>query len=237
MLSMETQAATITVGSNGSDFACIQAAIDAADPGDKILVYSGTYYENVDVNIPIILRGVDTGTGRPLVDAGRNGSAITLSADGCTLEGFVVINSGTYLNYGFQAEPGIKVISNYNILTANTAIGNTNGITLSHSSSNTLEENSVINDREDGIHLEYSNDNTISNNIAINNVRNGIYFLNCRNNTIMGNNVSNNADGIILSYSRNNKIENNSLINNRGDGIYQEYSNNTTEDFEKPNQW
>jgi nitrous oxidase accessory protein len=87
-------ATTYTVCPSGCDYASIQAAIEVADPSDTIEVQSGTYYENVDVNKTLILKGVDTGDGKPVVDAGGRGSAITLSANGITLDGFTVTNSG-----------------------------------------------------------------------------------------------------------------------------------------------
>ena len=62
------QAATITVCPSGCEYASIQAAISNANPKDVIEVHSGTYYENVIIDKPITLRGVDTGRGRPIVD-------------------------------------------------------------------------------------------------------------------------------------------------------------------------
>lgn len=87
-------AATITVCDSGCDHTSIQAAIDAADPDDTIEVHSGAYNENVNVTKQLILKGIDTGSGKPVVDAGGSGSAITLSADGITLEGFTATNAG-----------------------------------------------------------------------------------------------------------------------------------------------
>ena len=58
-------AATHSVCPSGCDYTSIQAAIDAADPGDTIEVHSGTYNENVNVNKQLILMGADTGTGKP----------------------------------------------------------------------------------------------------------------------------------------------------------------------------
>ena len=76
--------------SGGADFTRIQDAINASNPGDTIEVRSGTYYENVDIDNELILTGIDTGSGKPVVDAGGIGSVITISADGCVLNGFTV---------------------------------------------------------------------------------------------------------------------------------------------------
>lgn len=55
-------AATISVP---ADYTSIQAAIDAAQDGDVIEVQSGIYYENVNVDKPLTLRGLRM----PTVDA------------------------------------------------------------------------------------------------------------------------------------------------------------------------
>ena len=50
--------ATITVDdSGGADFTTIQAAVNAASPGDTILVAAGTYTQLVTVNKPLVLLG------------------------------------------------------------------------------------------------------------------------------------------------------------------------------------
>ena len=44
-------AATLTVKQNGAgNYTTIQAALDAAQPGDKVLVYPGRYYESITIN-------------------------------------------------------------------------------------------------------------------------------------------------------------------------------------------
>ena len=106
-------ATTISVCPGGCDYTSIQAAIDVANPRDAIEVHSGTYREIVVVNKQLTLTGLDTGSGIPIVDAGGSGSAITLSADGITLDGVEAINAGG-INPAWNA--GIKVTSNYNIL-------------------------------------------------------------------------------------------------------------------------
>jgi pectin methylesterase-like acyl-CoA thioesterase len=91
VLLLSTAGATIwTVGPSvgpGIDFTTIQAAINYASDGDAIEVRSGTYLENVDVNKQLTLQGMDTGAGLPVVDGSGSVSSITLSADGCTLQG------------------------------------------------------------------------------------------------------------------------------------------------------
>jgi parallel beta-helix repeat protein len=141
----------------------IQAAVDAAYLGDTILVHSGTYYENVNVTKQLTLQGVDTGSGKPVVDAGSSGSAITLSADGITLEGFKATNSG-------WGDAGIKVTSNDNTITGNNARNNNkNGIDLSGSSNNILTNNNASKNVF-GINLwYYSSNNTLSGNVMSSN--------------------------------------------------------------------
>lgn len=45
-------------GEHEQAYATIQAAIDAANPNDKILVYPGTYEESLIINIPVHIEGI-----------------------------------------------------------------------------------------------------------------------------------------------------------------------------------
>ncbi|MCZ7405259.1 MAG: right-handed parallel beta-helix repeat-containing protein, partial [Candidatus Methanoperedens sp.] len=180
-------AATITV--NDSDDT-IQDAIDAASDGDTILVYRGMYAENVNVNKHLILRGVDNGSGMPIVDGGES-DGITLSADGIMLEGFVITN----------ASNGIYIQSSNNTITNNTA-------------DNTVSPNNI------GINLENSNNNILINNTLTSNTNDGIYLHSSSNNTLTNNNASSNFYGIDIETSSNNKLANNTANSNNNYGIY-----------------
>jgi len=172
------------------DYSTIQQAIDAADSGDTIIVKSGIYYENVNVNKQLVLKGIDTGNGKPIVDARGHGSVITLSSDGITLEGFTITNSGN--SWG---DAGIKVLS----------------------SNNLIINNNISNNNWDAIYLSpFSRNNTIKNNIICNNYWEGLRVDSSNNNRIEGNIISNNGgDGIYFeSGSDNNIVINNSIINN-----------------------
>jgi parallel beta-helix repeat protein len=199
-------AATLTVDdSGGENYSRIQDAINNASAGDTILVNSGTYFENVDVNKRLNLHGI----GMPVVDAGGNGSAITLFADGIILEGFTATGGGS--NNG---DSGIKVTSNNNMLSRNN--GNSNyfqGIFLSYSSNNTLIGNNATSNSQIGILLSYSTNNTLIGNNVSNNAF-GIYLYHSSNTKQNENNVSNNNIGIEMDYSINNMLNGNNAINN-----------------------
>lgn len=131
------EAATITVGPEGCDHVGIQAAIDAASPGDVVSVQNGTYRENLVVDKPIVLRNSGDGTDRPIVDAGGRGSAVTLVADGVTLQGFVLENGG----FGWA---GIEVRSKENAIRGNLITDNRwYGIFLEGAEGCVIEENVV----------------------------------------------------------------------------------------------
>jgi parallel beta-helix repeat protein len=124
------QASTFTVVPGQS----IQAAVDFVSPGDTIEVHNGTYYESVNVTKRLILRGVDD----PVVDAGSSGNAITISADGVVLDGFVVRNSSE----------GVLVFSDNNILKSNEIRDNMDsGIFIPEGKENTITDNIVSGNR------------------------------------------------------------------------------------------
>lgn len=177
------QTATIEVCKSideGCKYISIQEAINNAERGDTIVVHSGTYRESVNVGNPLTIRGVDTEDGIPVVDAGGNGNAITLTADGIKLVGFKVTGSGRgWMNAGILVESDENVItenvldgnlygiylnaSNENFVTANDICGNAAGIGIASCHYNTITDN-MIKDNEEGIEIRDSYNNTISQN-------------------------------------------------------------------------
>jgi len=210
----------ITVGPSGCDYVTIWEAIDAANPDDTIEVQSGTYYENVIIDIQLILLGVDTGSGLPVIDAGGRRDAITLYADGITIEEFVATNSGN----DFSNDAGIKVLSDNNNIKNNSIINNNaNGIRLVESSGNTISGNTANYNKYHGIYLENSDNNLITFNSANNSeYPSGVMLYHSDNNVVVGNTVcANGRYGIQAEFSKENLIYKNNLINNEDSNAYE----------------
>ena len=204
-------------GGAGINFTSIPDAVDAAEAGDMIIVYGGTYKEAITVNEQLILRGID----HPVVDGDGSWRGVMISADGCVMDGFNITGSG---------DSGIRVYSNHNTIINNNVYDNKyDGIKLGDSDNNTIANNSVINNSDDGIDLDDSFNNTVINNIVRMSRYNGIELDYSDHNTIANNSVINNSDdGIDIDYSFNNILINNTVEMNRYNGICFDYSDHNT---------
>jgi len=188
----------------GSDFTSIQAAVNAANTGDTIIVRDGTYIENVDVNVSNIKIQSENGFASTTVSASYyNDHVFDVTEDYVNISGFTVecattgsSRAGIYLNGS----------NNCNI-SDNNVTNNYYGIYLESSSNNTLTDNTAS-DNVFGIYLGSSSNNTLTDNTASDNDR-GIHLRSSSDNTLKGNTASNNYFGIYLSSSSHNTLTNN----------------------------
>lgn len=229
------QAATLIVGTKEGDYcdySKIQAAIDAAEAGDTILVDEGTYCENLDVNKRLTLRGMR----RPVVSGGVSGNAVTINADGVVLEGFEIKNSGIYEKTGDPLIPwaGVQVNSKGNTIRFNHLHGNCCGIFVNNSTNNSIDHNEVESNSKYGIYLLNSSKNNIYSNEANFKSEYGIYLLNSSDNNIQSNHAKKNTYGVYLLNSSDNNIQSNyansnsecgiNIMNSTSNDIYSNYA-------------
>lgn len=98
MALLTTAAGDIRVCPDGCDYASIQAAVDSASPGDEITVESGTYAENLITGKTVMLQGLDTGRGRPVLEGSITAAAEEFDVHGFRLAGPNGTDSSCVLN-------------------------------------------------------------------------------------------------------------------------------------------
>lgn len=187
-----------------AQFTSIQAAVDAAAPGDRILVCAGTYHEQVtvstnDVRIHAQDKPAPRGRGRR--------APVVVDADGHDF-GFRVLNASRVTIEGFHVEHAHEA-----------------DIFLNGATSTTIRRNVTTGAGHDGIELVASHDNVIEHNVSIDNPAVNACGINVaggsQRNVVRHNRLVNNEWGIQISggTTADNVIAHNTSLGNRGNGI------------------
>ncbi len=191
----------------------LRAALQAARPGDTILVNGGKYVGNFILDRRLIL----IGRGKPIVRGEGTGSIFTLAADSCVIRGFVIEHSGNML---VDEDAGILVKSNGNLIEENELRDILFGIYLYRSSRNIIRRNVIqgrnwleLGQRGSGIHIWNSRDNTLVDNI-ITDARDGMYIQNANGNQVDRNEIYNLRYGLHYMYSDSNRFTENQFHHN-----------------------
>jgi len=204
-------AGTLFVGGSGvGNYTTIKDGIDAANDGDTVYVYKGTYVETVVISKTLNLVGEDQdGT---TIDGGGGSWVIRVTEDWVNISGFTITNGDHGIDLG---------ASSYCNIANNIITGNTKGMYLAStptefSGNNTIVNNDVSSNDWVGIYVQESSNNTISNNTASNNHNYGVHITWYSNdNTILNNTASyNGLAGIRTYYSINSTIANNVMAEN-----------------------
>jgi len=156
-----TRAAVLFVGGAGpGNHTTIQGAIDAANPGDTVYVYSGTYHESLEIRKTMSLIGEDRDT--TVVGRSSPGDVIQVSADRVNISGFTVMNSGHDI-----MDAGIRLESaNDCRLSGNNLSESYFGIYVYESHRTTIVDNVFWNDTSYGVRFFWSDDNIFVNNAS-----------------------------------------------------------------------
>lgn len=242
--------------STGSNYASIQAAIDANETldGQTILVDEGTYYENVVVDKALSLVGENVNT--TVVDGGGLDTVVKVGVDGVNVSGLTIQNSGSQWLHDFGVDLTSRencridgcIIRNhgYSVYAAyaqnNTISSNiiTNAssypIMIQSDAGNNFVVNNTISGSSEGVHIEDSSDGNL---VAYNSISyigyEGIYVLSSNSNVIVNNEISSSGQdvpgliypAITLRYSSNNTAANNVILNCTGGVMAHSIHNDT----------
>lgn len=210
-------AATIKVP---DDYPIIQAAIDAASPGDTIQVARGTYVENIVLKENVKLEGGwwsdftarNIEFWRSVIDGG-GGGPVVVGARGAVLDGFTIRNGRAPLGGGILLQNAHMTIK-HNTIINNSAEGGGGGISIdgipNATSDTDISDNVIQNNRSDGVGggIHVSNSHS---------------WINIVNNVIGGRDKGNTAvefgGGIVIQACSIVNIEGNEITYNEG-GAY-----------------
>ena len=237
---------TLYVG-HGQTYSSIQSAINAAQDGDTIRVFAGTYYEKLTINkkLSIIGNGTQCTTINPYYVSGIS-KIISIESDDVTIKGFVLKCNGFVRGIVFSNKLGIKISDitcnnisyegiwiqfGHNIEIMNyTGNSNQAGMYISTSTNVRVLNSNLCKNEDYGIFIS-GNNSTIQNSNISHNKRRGIYII-CSHNILVKYNT------LVDNYQENIRIfegcENNTIILNN---FYNKSGNCSVIDHDKNNKW
>jgi len=177
-----------------TQYSTIQAAINAANPGDIIQVASGTYNESILVNKSVWL--IAENPSNTIIDgSGTERNTVHVTANNVKIEGFTIQNGDNIY------EPtSLSIVRSKNLTISNNIIRQNNAHAPYY-----------------GLIMRESNDSRIVYNVIANNSYAGIYISSSSNrNLVLGNLIEKNSNGVWIAdtSSNNNTFYHNNFINN-----------------------
>ena len=137
----------------------IQAAVDAADPGDTIIVRDGIYTENINVYKRLIIFS-ENGSASTIVQAAiPDDHVFEITANHVNLSGFAVENATQGTTPPYSGGVYLYYVEHCNI-SDNTVSNNFGGIGLIYSNNNIISNNNASSNMDTSIGLVSSNNKT-----------------------------------------------------------------------------
>ncbi|MBN8504417.1 MAG: nitrous oxide reductase family maturation protein NosD [Burkholderiales bacterium] len=220
----------------------LQAALDAAAPGDVLEVERAQRVGHFVIRKPLTLRGLRW----PRLSGGRQGSTLRIEATDVTVEGFLITDSGASLreqDAGIQVRPGShravvrgnelsynlfglwiekahEVRVERNVITGKRDLNSPqrgNGIQLYNTLGARIEGNRIGFVR-DALYIDVSHDAVFRGN-ELHHSRYGTHYMNSYRNLWEGNDSHHNRGGLALMEVRDNVVRNNRCWANSDFGI------------------
>lgn len=236
-------ARTWTVGP-GTGREKLAPVLASAAPNDTVQVLKGVYAEGtLTIDRPLVLIGTD----RPVIDGGKQGDVLVITAPNVTVKGFLVrgtLVSNINDNAGIAVNEadGVKILDNIvehcffaihvaksrnTVVEGNRIIGDTaipeteraNGIHLWRCSG-AMIRNNTIRFHRDGIYFEFVTDSHIGHNTSVHNSRYGLHFMFSHRDNYADNLFQDNGAGVAVMFSRNVEMHRNRFLHNRGASAY-----------------
>ena len=198
----------------------LQQAIDAALPGDTLILQAGQYRGSVRIDKPLHLWGPATA-----VLSGAERTTVSVKADGVTLRGFTVAGSGQRFDL---MDGGIHLQGKDLVLEGVTVRGALFGIVVERSERAVVRGNVVIGTglpamglRGDGIRLWETTDSRVTDNV-VRDSRDVVVWYSSRNH-LANNTVMRSRYGTHFMYSHENVVEDSRYVEDEV-GVFVMYS-------------
>jgi Right handed beta helix region len=199
----------------------IQAAINAASPGDTVAVDPGTYIEDLTLRSDVSVVGA--GFNKTILRGSGTQSVVTaINVTNSQFEGFKITRSGSGSSHA-----GVDIRGGNVLFDNNWIIGNQNGIQIYNGSSSIVRNNVVEGNGDAGNGLlEYGiiclhATPLIANNVVVSNSGAGLYigWADSSGAQVINNTVVDNTDEGIWCYSGANAVIKNNIFKGNSTGI------------------
>jgi len=191
--------------------ATIQAALDAARPGDTVLVPPGIYHEHVVVRAPVVLRG----SAGAVLDGGGKGVVLTIEAP-AHVSGLTIRGSGRDLS---REDAGVLVLEADDVVIEDLRLEDVLfGVYVKQSRRVAIRRNRIegkplpLGERGDGIRLWYCHGGEVVGN-TLDRTRDLVIWFSS-DFEVRDNVVSDSRYGVHYMYSDHNRFEGNEFRNN-----------------------
>jgi len=219
-----------------TDFPTIQGAVDAANPGDTILIRAGLYDENVSIdtdnltvlgrcqakNMPLEFQGDPTQM--TLVDGGTNGNVFDISASNVRLACLTTRHGFTGINVSqFGIPPGGSSLSGFSMSRVTVLRPQEFGVYI-EALDYAIDQSRVIGSSWEGISVSFANSGSVTN-TSVRGADGDCFYFGWSDSTRFDNNVAHGCNGYGAQlYGDNLVFSNNELRSNQG-GAYLDGAN------------